>query len=222
LKHPNRNRYIPQSSRAQIQKINRAQQARCRVGDQYLTTVPCGHHPGGAVEHRSEIICVAKLGLPGRNAHAHRQLQSQLGVNSRVDCGPRRAERSDHAITGVTEQETVVRFDRGVKHSVVRGQGRPHRVRIGFPPTSRSLDVGEKERHDARRRVPRGHSQRMSHNAPVQRRNRDELSRLTSPELSATIRARVDAAMADFGRPHGYELPGVSLLAALGAPNVTA
>jgi hypothetical protein len=28
------------------------------------------------------------------------------------------------------------------------GQGHPHRIRIGFPPTSRSLDVGEQERHD--------------------------------------------------------------------------
>ena len=39
------------------------------------------------------------------------------------------------------------------------------RFRIGFPPTSRSLDVGEQERHDPRRWVPRGHSHRMSHNA---------------------------------------------------------
>jgi hypothetical protein len=31
-------------------------------------------------------------------------------------------------------------------------------------------------------------------------------------ELSAAIRARVDAAMADFATPDGYELPGVSLL----------
>src|SRR3984893_18366346 len=39
------------------------------------------------------------------------------------------------------------------------------RFRIGFPPTSRSLDIGEQERHDPRRWVPRGHSHRMSHNA---------------------------------------------------------
>jgi hypothetical protein len=31
-------------------------------------------------------------------------------------------------------------------------------------------------------------------------------------EASAAIRARVDAAMADFATPDGYELPGVSIL----------
>jgi adenylate cyclase len=44
-------------------------------------------------------------------------------------------------------------------------EGAAHRFRIGFPPTSRSLDVGEQERHHPRRWVPRGHSHRMSHNA---------------------------------------------------------
>jgi hypothetical protein len=44
-------------------------------------------------------------------------------------------------------------------------QGGAHRVSIGFPPTSRTLDVGEQKGHNARRRSPRGHSHRMSHNA---------------------------------------------------------
>jgi len=31
-------------------------------------------------------------------------------------------------------------------------------------------------------------------------------------EVSAAIRARVDAAMAEFATPDGYELPGISIL----------
>ena len=65
--------------------------------------MPGGHHPRSAVEHRPEIVTVPKLSLPGRNTHSHRQLKSQLGLNSRVDSGPRRCERRDHAITGVAE-----------------------------------------------------------------------------------------------------------------------
>jgi hypothetical protein len=107
LKHPNRYRYIPQPSRPQIQQINPAQQSGCRVGDQYLTTVPGGHHPCGAIEHRAEIVTVAKLGLPGRNTHSHRQLKSELGLDSRVDGGPRRCERRDYTVTCVTEYEAA-------------------------------------------------------------------------------------------------------------------
>jgi hypothetical protein len=51
----------------------------------------------------------------------------------------------------------------------VLGQCRRHRFRVGFPPTSRSLDVGEQERHVPRRSAPRGHSHRMSQNAHVNR-----------------------------------------------------
>jgi hypothetical protein len=72
----------------------------------------------------------------------------------------------------VTEYEAVVRFDRGLKHLVVLGQGRPHRFGIGFPPTGRSLDVDEQERHHAHRRVPRGHAQDVT-KCPRQVANRD-------------------------------------------------
>jgi hypothetical protein len=67
----------------------------------------------------------------------------------------RRRERRDYTVAGVAEQETVVSLNRVAQHLVMHKQSRPHRFRIGFPPTSRSLDVGEQERHDARRSAPR-------------------------------------------------------------------
>ena len=75
--------------------------------------MPGGHHPRGAVEHRAEIVPVAQLGLTGRDAHPHRQLRAPLRRDRRVDRRPRRRERRDHTITGVAEQEAVVRLDRG-------------------------------------------------------------------------------------------------------------
>jgi hypothetical protein len=92
--------------------------------------VPGGHHPCGAVEHRAEIVTVAQLSLPGRNTHSHRQLKSELGLDSRVDSGPRRCERRDYTVTGVAEQKAPVRFDRVAQPLVVCEQCRPHRSRV--------------------------------------------------------------------------------------------
>ena len=41
-------------------------------------------------------------------------------------------------------------------------QRRPHRLRVGLPPTGRTLNIGEQKRHDTRRRDHRGHPHRMS------------------------------------------------------------
>jgi hypothetical protein len=41
----------------------------------------------------------------------------------------------------------AVRLDRAARYLVVRGKGGPHAVGVSFPPTGRTLDVGEQERH---------------------------------------------------------------------------
>ena len=48
-----------------------------------------------------------------------------------------------------------------------------HRRRVGFPPTGRTLDIGEQEGHNPRRRHPTGHPHRISHRALFQAPNRD-------------------------------------------------
>ena len=47
----------------------------------------------------------------------------------------RRGEGGDHAVTGMAEQELVV-----------RQQGRAHRFRVCLPPTRRTLNIGEQKR----------------------------------------------------------------------------
>ena len=138
-----RNRRGPRST-----QINPAEQTRCRVGHQDLTAVSGGHHPRGAVEHRAEVVPVAQFGFTGRDAHPHRQLQCLLRIDRRIDRRSRRGERGDHAVSGMAEQEAVVRLDRGAQHLVMRQQGRPHCIRVGLPPTGRTLDIGEQKRDD--------------------------------------------------------------------------
>ena len=112
--------------------------------------MPGGHHPRSAVQHRAEIVSVPQFGLPGRNAHAHRELQLPLRGNGGIDCGLRRCERGDHTVAGVAEQVAVMRLDRALQHPVMRQKGRPHRVRVCFPPTGRPLNIGEQKRDDPR------------------------------------------------------------------------
>src|SRR6476646_9029645 len=47
----------------------------------------------------------------------------------------------------------------------MRGQRRVHAIGVGFPPTGRTLDIGEQKRHDTRRCSRRSsrHSRRMPH-----------------------------------------------------------
>ena len=82
--------------------------------------MPGGHHPRRAVEHRAEVVPVPQLGLTGRDAHPHRQLQRPLSGDRGVDSRPRRGERGNHTVTGVAEQKPVVRLNRGAQHLVMR------------------------------------------------------------------------------------------------------
>ena len=126
--------------------------------------MPGGHHPRGTVEHRAEVVPVPQFGLAGRQPHPHRQLQRPLRSDRSIDSGPRRRERGAPHRRRCAEQKAAVRLDRRAQHLVVRGQGRPHAIRVGLPPTGRTLDIGEQKRHHPRRssRPISGHPRRIS------------------------------------------------------------
>jgi hypothetical protein len=143
LEHLNRGGEIPQPSRPQIDQIHAAQQTRRRPGQEDLPAVPGGHHPCRTIEHRAEVVRLAQLGLAGRQTHAHRQLQRPLRGHRRIHRTARRGERRADPVAGVFEQPAAVRLNRRPQHLVMGGQRRPHRLRIGFPPTGRTLHIGE-------------------------------------------------------------------------------
>jgi len=78
LEDPDRRRHVPQPSGSQIHQINAAEQNCRRVGQQDLTTMSGGHHPCRTIEHRAEVVAVARFGFAGRDAHPHRQHQCPL------------------------------------------------------------------------------------------------------------------------------------------------
>ena len=128
--------------------------------------MPGGHHSCGSIEHRTEVVPIAQLGFAGRNPHPHRQLQRPLRGHRGIDRAPRRGERGTYTVAGVLEQPAPVCLDRLEQHLVMDGQRRPHRFRVGLPPTGRTLNIGEQKRHHPRRSSRRrisGHLSRISH-----------------------------------------------------------
>ena len=113
--------------------------------------MPGGHHPRSSVEHRTEISTLAQLGFPGRQPHPYRQLKLRLRGHRRINRSPGGGERGTHPVTGVLEHEAALRLDHLAQHLVMGGQRGPHRIRVGLPPTGRTLDIGEQKRHHSRR-----------------------------------------------------------------------
>jgi hypothetical protein len=148
LEHLDRSREIPQPPRPQVDEINAAEHTRRRVGQEDLPAVTGGHHACGAIQNRSEVVALTQLGLAGRQPHPHRQFECPLRGHRRIDRRSRRGERGAHTVAGVFEQPAAVRLDRLAQRLVVCREGDPHPVRVGFPPTRRTLDIGEQKRHD--------------------------------------------------------------------------
>ena len=101
-----------------------------------------GHHPCGTIEHRTEIVTFTEFGFAGR-------IPIRTG-NSSARCAAtrhppptRRGERGAHTVPGVLEQPAAVPLDRPTQHLVVGGQRHPHAIGVGFPPTGRTLNIGE-------------------------------------------------------------------------------
>ena len=112
-----------------------------------------GHHSRRTVEHRAEIVVVSQFGLAGRDAHPNRQFQLPLRGDRGLDRRHRRDERSGtpRRRCGLNRKPSFASI--GVaQYFVVRSQCNPHRVGIGFPPTGRTLNIGEQKGHDPRRR----------------------------------------------------------------------
>jgi hypothetical protein len=126
--------------------------------------VPGGHHPRRTIEHRAEIVALAQLGFTRRQPHPHRQLKRLLCGHGGIHCRIRRGESRAHTVAGVLEQEAAVRLDRRTHYLVMGGQRRPHLIRVGLPPTGRTLYIGEQKSHHPRRSSRRrsGHPSRIS------------------------------------------------------------
>ena len=145
-------RQVTQAMLAPIDQLDARHHRRRGRRHQDLAAVAGGHHPRRPVQHRTEVVLTATLGLTGGDPHAHRQPQRLLRLHRGVDRGAGRAERRAHPVTGVLEQPTPMSLDRRSQHLVMEDQGGAHRLGVGLPATRRTLDVGEQKRHRPRRR----------------------------------------------------------------------
>ena len=125
--------------------------------------MPGRHHPGGPVQHRTEIVAVALLGLTGGDTHPHPQRhgrrprphpQRPLGVDRGVDRRRGPGERHRQPVPPSRKHIPVVGVHRGPHHLVMSRQRQPHPGRVRLPQPRRTLDIGEQKRHRPRRPLP--------------------------------------------------------------------
>ena len=129
---------VPQPARPQIDQINPAEQTRCRFGPEDLAAVSGGHHPRrtNRGQHRSNRPRATRPHhespeTPSAPAARTPPLCSHGGIHRCF----RRGEGRAHTIAGVLEQPASVRLNGRTQHLVMGSQRRPHRVRVGLPPT---------------------------------------------------------------------------------------
>ena len=113
--------------------------------------MPGGHHPRRTVEHRTEVIALAQLGLACRDAHPYRQFQCTLAAiaASTADLGEANAAHTPSPVClniNPPCASIAARNTSSWAASATRiASG------VGLPPTGRTLDVGEQKRHHPRR-----------------------------------------------------------------------
>ena len=116
--------------------------------------MPGGHDPCGPVEHRSEVIPVAQFGFP-------LAMPMRTGNSSRR-CAVTAASRAAFGEANAATTPSPVWLNRNPSYDSIAvrstsscaSSAAPHRVGFGLPPTGRTLNIGEQEGHDARRRSP--------------------------------------------------------------------
>ena len=96
------------------------------------------------------------------------------------------------------------------QHLVMGGQRRPHRFRVGLPPTGRTLHIGEQERHHPRRSSRRrsGHTRRISQQTrSYQAHRRNPALQATSVPTQPQLGQKGYSAANGFSRFHLILLP---------------
>jgi hypothetical protein len=136
---------------------------------QDLAPVTDRHQPGRLIHRRPEEVAVAFDRLTGVDRHAHldrRRRRPDLDLE-----GVLHGQRGSNRVTGTPEghrepvsargkHEPIVCVNGGVHDGVMACQRRIHILRRRLPQPSRAFEIGEQERHRARRRAD-PHSQNL-------------------------------------------------------------
>ena len=155
---------VAQRMRAKIQQIHPVgqgvpNQIRRRLRTQHLPAMAKRHDPGGAVQHRTEIIATPMLRSAAVQSHPHPQRPDpppRLGRQRALRCDGRgegiRSQR-EHGVDPIPRRlhhMPTVGLDGCPQHVIVTSQRRPHRLGILLPLARRRLEVREEERDRSR------------------------------------------------------------------------
>ena len=135
------------------------------VGDEHLPAGSDRPDPGGPVQGRAVVVAVALERLARVDRDPHLQAEPgrpRLGQDPAADveggehgvARPREDGEGGVALALGLDQAAAGPGDHLGDELVVAGERVRHRVGLGLPQRRRALDVGEEERHDARRQVP--------------------------------------------------------------------
>ena len=132
-----------------------AMRAALAAHDEVLRTA-IEAHDGFLFSHTGDGV-VAAFASPMSAVNAAVDAQRELQLPVRMGLATGEAELRDGDYFGAV-------LNRAAQHVVMLEKRRPHRVRVGLPPTGRTLNIGEQERDDPRRSSRRvsGHPRRIS------------------------------------------------------------
>jgi hypothetical protein len=174
LEHPLRTSEIGKAMLPQIEELDRrlARELTRRQRQHDLPAVRGRHETRRAVHRAPVIIAIAQLGLTRVQPHPHpeppRHLprltnKRELRRDGSVDRIVRSAEHSMEPVARRLHHEPAVHRDRLMQNRVMAGQGGSHRLGMLFPETRRTLEIGEQERHGARRQLRHSDPLRRPH-----------------------------------------------------------
>ena len=136
------------------------------LGEQHLTAVPGSADPCGPRHVEPDVSRLSDPRLTRVEADAHLEpVLGALDLHSRCDRVRRPRERGEERLALRVDLAPVVPFERGADDPVVLRERRVVVVAELLEQARRSFDIGEEERHGARRK--RGHRRELFH-APAE------------------------------------------------------
>ena len=148
---------------AQVEELDvvgacRSEMVDGRLRHDDLVGVRTGRDPGGAVDGAAEVVTVAQRGSSGVHTDPDGEVEPvdrvahrELDLDRRFQGGGGRFEGDGEAVAGRGEDVPVEAVDDAADALVVFGERIGHRLGMLVPERGRADDVGEQERHVARR-----------------------------------------------------------------------
>jgi hypothetical protein len=122
------------------------------------------HESGNAIDSRSEVVCVALVGIPRVHSHANVDAadagmiflgNDELRFYRSCKCVRSSWKSNAECIAHSFEDVSVVRVEDRAEHRIMTLDRRAHAVAVRLPTLRRALDIGEEKSNCAGRKNSR-------------------------------------------------------------------